>query len=50
MFRGIFETLDLMKIDMANFTVSQHRDLILQHSARYEREQFQRFLQTAPGL
>jgi hypothetical protein len=43
------ELLDLMKVDMANFTLSQNRATIEQHSAHYEREQFMKYLSTVPG-
>ncbi|KAL1459020.1 hypothetical protein WDU94_011037 [Cyamophila willieti] len=43
-FRGIFETLDLMKLDMANFTITVIRPEIIAHSAEYEREKFKEYL------
>lgn len=43
-FRGIFETLDLMKLDMANFTITVIRPEIIAHSAEYERNKFKEYL------
>uniref|UniRef100_A0A914XF29 T-complex 11 n=1 Tax=Plectus sambesii TaxID=2011161 RepID=A0A914XF29_9BILA len=48
LFRGVLETLDLMKVDMANFAVAQNRDVIQMHSAQYEREKFQAYLDATP--
>lgn len=46
LFKGILETIDLMKVDMANFTIQQFRPLIQQQSIEYERKKFQEFLET----
>lgn len=48
-FRGIFEMLDLMKLDMANFTIATMRPAIQQHSVEYERGRFAKFLETNPS-
>lgn len=40
LFKGIFELVELMKMDMANFTLSQNRQLITSQSARIEFEEF----------
>ena len=47
--REIFEVLDLMKMDMANFTIQQIRPYIQQQSVEYERKKFQEFLKTQQG-
>ena len=47
--REIFRVLDLMKLDMVNFTISQARPYIQQHSVKYEREKFQLLLNTQKG-
>jgi len=39
-FRGIMETMDLMKLDMANFHIQQFRPLIIQNCVKYEKEKF----------
>jgi len=44
-FRGIMETLDLMKIDMANFAIQQARPLIVSKSVEYEQAKFAEFLE-----
>ncbi len=48
-FRKVFEVLELMKLDMANFTLLQARPLIQQHAAEYERAKFEEFLKTQSG-
>ncbi|KAL3884124.1 hypothetical protein ACJMK2_030346 [Sinanodonta woodiana] len=45
LFKEIFEVLDLMKMDMANFTIQQMRPYIQQQSVEYERKKFQEFLE-----
>jgi hypothetical protein len=47
-FRGIFEFVELMKLDMANFTVSKNRSTIERYAAEYEREQFLKVLEMDP--
>jgi len=44
-FKGILETLDLMKIDMANFAIQQARPLIVSKSVEYEQAKFAEFLE-----
>ncbi|XP_069682529.1 T-complex protein 11-like protein 1 isoform X2 [Periplaneta americana] len=44
MFRGILETLDLMKLDMANFTIDYFRPNIIAKSVEYEKQKFAEFL------
>ncbi|XP_071492520.1 T-complex protein 11-like protein 1 [Diadema antillarum] len=46
LFREIFRVLDLMKVDMANFTLQSLRPHLQQQSVEYERKKFQEFLQT----
>jgi hypothetical protein len=46
-FKGIIETLELMKIDMANFTIQQARPMIVSQSVEYEKMKFKEFLETA---
>lgn len=47
--RAIFQVLDLMKIDMANFAVSSIRPHLVQQSVEYERKKFQEFLDKQPS-
>jgi hypothetical protein len=47
--RQIFEVLDLMKMDMANFTIQQIRPYCQQQSVEYERQKFQDFLKSQQG-
>ncbi|XP_048765926.2 T-complex protein 11-like protein 1 isoform X2 [Ostrea edulis] len=46
LFKEIFEVLDLMKMDMANFTLQQIRPYCQQQSVEYERQKFQDFLKS----
>ncbi|KAK7503280.1 hypothetical protein BaRGS_00005545 [Batillaria attramentaria] len=46
LFKEIFEVLDLMKMDMANFTIQQMRPYLQQQSVDYERKKFNEFLKT----
>ncbi|KFM78912.1 hypothetical protein X975_05252, partial [Stegodyphus mimosarum] len=50
LYRGILETLELMKLDMVNFTISHMRPHIQQHSIEYEKKKFQEILQSLEGL
>ncbi|KPP79170.1 T-complex protein 11-like protein 1-like [Scleropages formosus] len=49
LFRAIFQVLDLMKIDMANFALSSIRPHLMQQSVEYERKKFQEFLEKQPS-
>ncbi|XP_064629050.1 T-complex protein 11-like protein 1 [Lineus longissimus] len=44
LFKEVFAVLDLMKMDMANFTIQQIRPYLQQQSADYERKKFQDFI------
>ncbi|KAJ9601070.1 hypothetical protein L9F63_000805 [Diploptera punctata] len=44
MFKGILETLDLMKLDMANFAIDIFRPDIIANSVEYEKKKFAEFL------
>lgn len=44
LFRGIMELLELMRLDFANFTLSQFKPHIKAHSQDYEREKFNEIL------
>ncbi|XP_072242700.1 T-complex protein 11-like protein 1 [Leuresthes tenuis] len=46
--KAIFSTLDLMKVDMANFALSSIRPHLMQQSVEYERNKFQEFLEKQP--
>lgn len=46
LFKGIMETLEMMKLDMANFTIQQVRPLIVSQSVEYEKIKFQEFLES----
>ncbi|GIX69048.1 t-complex protein 11-like protein 1 [Caerostris darwini] len=50
LYRGILETLELMKVDMVNFTISRMRPHIQQHSIEYEQMKFKEILQSLEGL
>lgn len=50
LFKKTFEVIDLLKMDMANFTIQQMRPYIQQHAVEYERQKFQEFIQTQEGL
>ncbi|XP_063871825.1 T-complex protein 11-like protein 1 [Scylla paramamosain] len=45
-FRGVMETLDLMRLDMANFTIQQIRPHIVAQSVTYEKKKFAEYLKT----
>ncbi|KAI8519122.1 T-complex protein 11 [Branchiostoma belcheri] len=49
MFKEIFRVLELMKMDMANFTIQSMRPTIQQHSVEYERKKFQEFIDKQPN-
>ncbi|KAF2905642.1 hypothetical protein ILUMI_00532 [Ignelater luminosus] len=50
-FKGILETLDLMTLDMANFTIEMVRPDIIAHSVELERKKFADYLAVqADGL
>ena len=46
LFRGIMETLELLKLDMANFTIQQMRPHIQQQVVAYEQKKFKELLDT----
>ncbi|KAH8396017.1 hypothetical protein KR222_001881 [Zaprionus bogoriensis] len=48
-FRGIFEVMSLMKLDMANFMLSAARNDIAAHSVEYEKEKFSNYLREFHG-
>uniref|UniRef100_H3B4B6 T-complex 11 n=1 Tax=Latimeria chalumnae TaxID=7897 RepID=H3B4B6_LATCH len=48
LFRDIFQVLDLMKMDMANFTIQSLRPHLQQQYIQYERCKFQEFLNKQP--
>ena len=48
-FREIFDVMDLMKMDMANFTIQQIRPFIQKQSVEYERKKFKEFLDVQAG-
>lgn len=43
-FRGIFETMALMKLDMANCILQAARQVVIANSIEYEKEKFQEYL------
>lgn len=50
-FKGIMEVLQLMKLDLANFTISMIRPNIIASSIEYEKNKFAEFLKIqADGL
>uniref|UniRef100_A0A8C5WQM4 T-complex 11 n=1 Tax=Laticauda laticaudata TaxID=8630 RepID=A0A8C5WQM4_LATLA len=46
--REIFRVLNLMKMDMVNFTIQSLRPHLLEHSVQYERKKFQELLNKLP--
>ncbi|KAM7299662.1 T-complex protein 11-like protein 1 [Ixodes scapularis] len=46
LFRGIMDQLEVMKLDMVNFTIQEARPLIQSHSVGYAREKFRTYLET----
>ncbi|XP_021484766.1 T-complex protein 11 X-linked protein 2-like [Meriones unguiculatus] len=46
--RGITQVLDLMKMDMINYTIKSIRPYLLEHSIEYERAKFQELLDKQP--
>ncbi|NXA39605.1 TCP11 protein, partial [Eudromia elegans] len=47
--REIFRVLDLMKMDMLNFTIQSLRPHLREHSVQYERKKFQELLDKLPN-
>ena len=47
LFKGIMESLDHLRLDMANFHLQQARPLIVSHSVEYEKAKFAEFLEKA---
>ncbi|XP_060629088.2 T-complex protein 11 homolog [Anolis sagrei] len=47
--REIFRVLDLMKMDMVNFTIQTLRPHLQEHSVQYERKKFQELLNKLPA-
>lgn len=48
-YRQIFNVLDKMKLDMANYKLSVLRPQILQQSVEYERQKFKEYLNANPN-
>lgn len=44
LFRSIIETLELMKLDMANFTINQARPYMQQHYTSLEKDKFKKYI------
>uniref|UniRef100_A0A8B9TLN9 T-complex protein 11-like protein 1 n=1 Tax=Anas platyrhynchos TaxID=8839 RepID=A0A8B9TLN9_ANAPL len=49
LFRWIFRVLDLMKMDMLNFSIQSLRPHLRDHSIQYERKKFQELLDKLPS-
>ncbi|XP_046665393.1 T-complex protein 11-like protein 1 [Homalodisca vitripennis] len=47
-FKGILETLELMRIDMANFTIEMYRPLLVASSVDYEKSKFKEYIKVNP--
>ncbi|XP_054264355.1 T-complex protein 11-like protein 1 [Macrosteles quadrilineatus] len=47
-FKGILETLELMRLDMANFTIEMYRPLVAANSVDYEKAKFKEYLRVNP--
>ena len=43
--REIFDVMEVMKMDLANFTIQQIRPYLQQQSVEYERAKFKEFLE-----
>ncbi|XP_054713074.1 T-complex protein 11-like protein 1 [Uloborus diversus] len=50
LYKGILETLDLMKIDFMNYTLINIRPHIQRHSIEYEKNKFEEILKSLEGL
>lgn len=48
-FRRIFEVMDLMKLDMANFLLDSVRQEVITYSVEYEKQKFSEFIKIYPG-
>nr|CAG4643909.1 EOG090X04Z9 [Lepidurus arcticus] len=48
LFRGIMETSELLRLDFANFAISQVKPHIVAHGVQYEREKFEQYLKVTP--
>uniref|UniRef100_A0A672I6Z1 T-complex protein 11-like protein 2 n=1 Tax=Salarias fasciatus TaxID=181472 RepID=A0A672I6Z1_SALFA len=49
LFREIFRVLDMMKVDLINFSIMDLRRVLQQHGAAYERDKFQKVLERTPS-
>lgn len=49
-FKGILETLELMKLDMANFKIDVLRPHIVANSVQYEKQKFADYLKLNKGI
>ncbi|OXB68465.1 hypothetical protein ASZ78_000402, partial [Callipepla squamata] len=47
--REIFHVLDLMKMDVLNFTIQSLHPYLQEHHIQYEREKFQKILDKLPS-
>lgn len=50
MFKGIMELLELMRLDLANFTLNRFKPHIKAHSQEFEREKFNEILQQQQSI
>ena len=48
-FREVFNLMDAMKVDMANFQLQSIKPHLVQQSFEYERNKFKDYLQSNPG-
>ena len=48
-FREVFNLMDAMKVDMANFQLQSIKPHLVQQSIEYERNKFKDYLQSNPG-
>lgn len=49
-FRGILETMTLMKLDMANCLLEAARKDVIAHSVEYEKQKFKEFMAVYTGM
>uniref|UniRef100_A0A1B6DRJ1 T-complex protein 11-like protein 1 n=1 Tax=Clastoptera arizonana TaxID=38151 RepID=A0A1B6DRJ1_9HEMI len=47
-FKGVLETLELMRLDMANFTIEAYKPYLIANSIDYEKNKFKEFLSIQP--
>lgn len=49
-FRGAFEVINLMKMDIANYEIKAVKPILMKQAVRYEREKFDEYLKENKGM